>query len=65
MNMYEMIPMTYHELKIARALVEGGRDALLANGSKSTLELDSLMEKFDAAARRFKQKEHQKLRDGR
>lgn len=62
MNKYEMIPMTYPELKVLRALVEGGRDMLLVNGSKATLELDSLKEKLDAAARRLKQRE---LKEGR
>ena len=62
MNKYEMIPMTYTELKCVRALVEGARDQLLINGSKATLELDSLKGKLDAAARRLKQKEYQKLR---
>lgn len=65
MNKYEMIPMTYPELKVLRALVEGGRDMLLVNGSKATLELDSLKEKLDAAARRLKQREHQELKEGR
>jgi len=64
MNKYEMIPMTYAELKIVRALVEGGRDMLLVNGSKATQEMDSLMGKFDAAARRLKQKEYRKLSEG-
>ena len=41
MNKYEMIPMTYPELKVLRALVEGGRDMLLVNGSKATLEPNS------------------------
>lgn len=65
MNKYEMIPMTYPELKVLRALVEGGRDMLLVNGSKATLELDSLKEKLDAAARRLKQREYQELKEGR
>lgn len=65
MNKYEMIPVTYPELKILRALVEGGRDMLLVNGSKATLELDSLKEKLDAAARRLKQREYRKLKEGR
>lgn len=65
MNKYEMIPMTYSELKVLRALVEGGRDMLLVNGSKATLELDSLKEKLDAAARRLKQREYQELKEGR
>lgn len=56
MNKYEMIPMTYLELKILRALVEGERDMLLVNGSKATLELDSLKEKLDAAARRLERR---------
>lgn len=63
MNTYEMIPMTYQEVKVVRALVDGARDALLINGSKATSELDSLAEKFDEAARRLKQKECQKLRE--
>lgn len=62
MNKYEMIPMTYPELKVLRALVEGGRDMLLVNGSKATLELDSLKEKLDAAARRLKQRELKEVR---
>lgn len=65
MNTYETIPMTYLELKILRALVEGGRDMLLINGSKATSELDSLMGKFDEAARRLKQRECQELKEGR
>lgn len=65
MNKYEMIPMTYPELKVLRALVEGGRDMLLVNGSKATLELDSLKEKLDAAARRLKQREYRELKEGR
>lgn len=65
MNKYEMIPITYPELKVLRALVEGGRDMLLINGSKATLELDSLKEKLDAAARRLKQREYQELKEGR
>ena len=65
MNKYEMIPMTYPELKVLRALVEGGRDMLLVNGSKATLELDSLKEKLDAAARRLKQRECQEPKEGR
>ena len=65
MNKYEMVPMTYPELKVLRALVEGGRDMLLVNGSKATQELDSLKEKLDAAARRLKQREYQKLKEGR
>lgn len=65
MNLYETIPMTYLELKILRALVEGGRDMLLVNGSKATQELDSLKEKLDAAARRLKQREYQELKEGR
>ena len=64
MNLYEMIPVTYPELKVLCALVEGGRDMLLVNGSKATLELDSLKEKLDAAARRLKQREYQKLKEG-
>lgn len=65
MNKYEMIPMTYPELKVLRALVEGGRDTLLINGSKATQELDSLKEKLDAAARRIKQREYQESKEGR
>lgn len=65
MNKYEMIPVTYLELKVLRGLVEGGRDMLLINGSKATLELDSLKEKLDAAARRLKQREYQKLKGER
>lgn len=65
MNKYEMVPMTYLELKVLRDLVEGGRDMLLINGTKATQELDSLKEKLDAAARRLKRREYQKLKEGR
>lgn len=50
MNLYEMIPMTYHELKVVRSLVEGARGDPLW----TSLELDSVTEKLDAAARRIK-----------
>lgn len=67
MNKYEMVLMTYPELKVLRALVEGGRDMLLINGSKATQELDSLKEKLDVAAGRIKQREYLtlKLKEGR
>lgn len=59
MNLYEMIPMTYHELKVVRSLVERMRgDPLCAS-----LELDSMMEKLDAAIRRTKRRMTQKRKD--
>ena len=65
MNKYELIPTTYLELKILRTLVESSRDLLRVNGVKATLELESLKEKLDAAARRFKQREYQELKERR
>lgn len=59
-----MIQMTYHELKVLRALVKGERDELLANGVMGKLDLDAMQEKLDAAARRLKQREYQKLNAG-
>lgn len=57
MNLYELVPMTYSELETMYALVEETRNLRLANGSGSTLELDSMKEKLGAAAKRLKLKE--------
>lgn len=52
MNLYEMIPMTYPELKTVRSLIAVMRDGPLWE----PLELDSMMEKLDAAIKRIEQR---------
>lgn len=58
MNIYEMIPMTYPELKVVRSLVEGARGKTIW----ASLELDSLAEKLDAARKRAKRRMFQELK---
>lgn len=52
MNLYEMIPMTYPELKTVRSLIAVMRDGPLWE----PLELDSMTEKLDAAIKRIEQR---------
>jgi hypothetical protein len=59
MNLYEMIPMTYRELKVVRSLVERMRGDQLC----TSLELDSMAEKLDAATRRINQRMLQESKD--
>lgn len=59
MNLYEMIPMTYHELKVVRSLVERMRGDQLC----TSLELDSMAEKLDAATRRINRRMLQESKD--
>lgn len=59
MNLYEMIPMTYPELKTVRSLI-----AVMRGGPLwESLELDSMTEKLDAAIKRVEQRTPQELTD--
>lgn len=59
MNLYEMIPMTYPELKTVRSLIAVMRDGPLWE----SLELNSMTEKLDAAIKRVEQRTPQELTD--
>ena len=59
MNLYEMIPMTYPELKTMRSLIAVMRCGPLWE----SLELDSMTEKLDAAIKRVEQRTPQELTD--
>lgn len=59
MNLYEMIPMTYPELKVVRSLI-----AVMRGGPLwESLELDSMTEKLDAAIGRVERRMSQETKD--